>query len=93
MEQKLALLGTNIAEAYLFGSCLNPEQHFRDVDMVVVSLARAGTANWKTVRSFCATLADDFSSTFGVPLSIMIVTQSEWLEVDGSIVRERLKLA
>jgi predicted nucleotidyltransferase len=78
--------------AFLYGSALRPKSEPRDVDIVVITRCVAESASWVRVRAFCEHLKRDFIQVFGLPLSVMIATQSEWPELDGVVVRERVTL-
>lgn len=78
-----------IAEAYLFGSVLDPTRKPRDIDLAVVTADRAGGTAWQQVRMVRDTLISPFLEKFGIPLSIIVLTISEWRELDGTIIRER----
>ena len=45
-----------------------------------------------SVRAFCEHLRPEFVETFGLPLSVMIATKSEWSGIDSVVVRERAAL-
>jgi predicted nucleotidyltransferase len=78
-----------IAGAYLFGSVLNATLKPRDVDLALVAIDSAGAPAWQQLRTVRDTITPPFLMKFGVPLSILVLTLSEWGEVDDVIVRER----
>lgn len=79
--------------AYLYGSAMRPNSDPRDVDIIVVTRSEAASPCWERIRGFCEHLRREFVETFGLPLSVMIATQSEWSEIDGVVVRERVALS
>jgi predicted nucleotidyltransferase len=78
-----------IAEAYMFGSAMRGVENPRDVDIALVTLDPLGSVGWEKVRSFRDRLTPVFSERFGLPLSIIIASPSEWRTISGGIVRER----
>lgn len=81
--------GGDILEAYLFGSVLDQQRSPRDIDLVVVTADGAGEVAWRRVRDWRESVTLRFRAQFGLPLSILIATPSEWNEIDGIIVRRR----
>lgn len=79
----------HLREAYLFGSALDARRKPRDIDVVLVTDDHSGGPGWFDVRRWRDRLAEQFEDRFGLPLSAMVVTPSEWAEIDGIIVRER----
>ena len=93
LSLRLECTRADILCAYLYGSALRSNGEPRDVDIVVVTRSQAGSASWEWVRAFCEHLKREFVETFGLPLSVMIATQSEWSEIDGVVIRERATLS
>ena len=87
---RLAEIRSDIVYAYLYGSIVDPNTKPRDIDVVIVTCERSGSGSWNRTRAFSKELRREFVDTFRLPLSVMIVTKSEWNEVDGTIVRERI---
>jgi predicted nucleotidyltransferase len=92
LSLRLERVRSDVLYAYLYGSALRPDAEPRDVDIIVVTRSQAGSAPWERVRAFCEHLRREFVETFGLPLSVMIATKSEWSEIDGVVVRERAAL-
>ncbi|MFT8745423.1 hypothetical protein [Acetobacter orientalis] len=82
----------NLQAAFLFGSAINANATARDVDIVLVTKDAAGEKGWHEIREWRDRLTIDFQELFNIPLSAMIVTPSEWAEIDGVVVRERKAL-
>lgn len=82
---------SGVIAACIFGSALTVENP-NDVDLCLVTDVRVGSDDWHRAREQRDSLADKFQKTFGLPLSAMLVTLSEWREVDGVVVRERCQL-
>jgi predicted nucleotidyltransferase len=82
----------DIVAAYLFGSSIRPKQNPRDVDLIIVAMGKSGSISWRRAIAYRNSLKDRFIAAFGTPLSAMVVTPSEWLELDGSVVRQRLSI-
>lgn len=82
----------SIRAAYQFGSSLNPAARPNDIDLVLVSIDGAGAPGWRGALALAAELPAAFQLIFQTPLSVMVLTPSEWNELDGVIVRERRTL-
>jgi predicted nucleotidyltransferase len=80
-----------VVGAYIFGSSLTIKTP-RDVDLCIVTGAKVGSDEWHQVRKARDSIAEEFRRAFGLPLSVMLVTPSEWREVDGGVVRDRRPL-
>ena len=78
--------------AYQFGSSVDPAARPNDIDLALVSVDGAGEPGWQDTLALAAELRAAFGLAFLIPLSIMVLTPSEWAEVDGVIVRERKRL-
>lgn len=89
LRDALANAGTDIREAYLFGSVLDPSRPPRDIDLLVVTADGAGRSAWCRVRHWRKNVENQFKHQFGLPLSVLLATPSEWRELDGTIVRKR----
>lgn len=83
---------TNLQAAFLFGSAINTSAAPRDIDIVLVTKDAAGEKGWHVIREWRDCLKVDFEKRFNMPLSPMVVTPSEWAEIDGVVVRERKTL-
>jgi len=92
LQSELDKFRTDITAAYLFGSSIFPDQKPRDVDLVVITMDGAGKPSWQRVIAYMGNLKTRFDATFRLPLSIMVVTPSEWREIDGIVVRERVSI-
>ncbi|MEJ5118734.1 hypothetical protein WH158_15095 [Gluconobacter cerinus] len=79
----------NLQTAFLFGSAIDAKAVARDIDIVLVTKEGAGEKGWHAIRDWRDRLAVDFEERFHMPLSAMVVTPSEWAEIDGVVVRER----
>lgn len=79
----------NLQAAYLFGSAVDARAAPRDIDIVLVTKDAAGEKGWHAIRRWRDHLAMDFEEWFNLPLSAMVVTPSEWAEIDGAVVRRR----
>jgi predicted nucleotidyltransferase len=77
---------------YLFGSVLTRKTTPNDIDVIIISRGCSGSGNWNYVRHFSKNLAKIFMRTFKIPLSVIVVTMSEWREFSGIIVRRRLAI-
>jgi predicted nucleotidyltransferase len=89
LRAALAPVQGDLSGAYLFGSVLDLNAHPADVDLVLVAIDGAGEPGWRRVRTLRTAIAPAFTRAFGLPLSGMVLTPSEWREIDGTIVRER----
>lgn len=89
LRKALDRAGGDIAEAYLFGSVLDPTREPNDIDLVVVSADGADGPAWHRVRKWREDVGARFFACFGVPLSVLIATPSEWRELDGTVIRKR----
>lgn len=85
----LAPIRGDLAEAVLFGSILETDRQPNDVDLALVAVDDAGQPAWRRVRDLRSAITPGFLETFGLPLSAMVLTPSEWLELDGRIIRRR----
>jgi predicted nucleotidyltransferase len=92
LSLRLESIRADILCAYLYGSALRSNSQPRDVDIIVITRSAAASASWERARAFCEHLRREFIETFGLPLSVMIATPSEWAEIDGVVVRERAAL-
>lgn len=92
LRHEIGLTGGDIVEAYLFGSILDQQRLPRDIDLVVVTADGAAQLAWGRVRDWRESVALRFRAQFGLSLSILIATPSEWNEIDGTIVRRRESL-
>lgn len=63
-----------------------------DVDLIIVTVDGPGGLGWHQIRVVRDAMRNPFLERFGIPLSTMVVTTSEWHELDGVIVRERKAL-
>ena len=79
----------HLQAAFLFGSAINVLAAPRDIDIVLVTKDAAGEKGWHAIRKWRDRLAIDFEKRFNLPMSAMVVTPSEWAEIDGVVVRER----
>lgn len=79
----------DIVAAYLFGSSILADRNPRDVDLVIVSVDEAGKPSWRRAIAYRDSLNERFREVFKLRLSAMVVTPSEWSELDGIVVRER----
>lgn len=82
----------DIVAAYLFGSSIKPDSTPGDIDLIVITTGDAGTTAWLRTVAWGRSLKAEFFKKFGMPLSLMVVTVSEWRQLDGVVVRKRLKL-
>lgn len=92
LKEQLRDIELSLGGAFVFGSALRGTDAARDIDIVLVTADGAGGVEWSRVRSFRNALVPRFEKTFNIPLSVLVLTPSEWLEVDGSVVRERARL-
>jgi predicted nucleotidyltransferase len=92
IRNELQVVEDALFKAYLFGSALDASRIPRDVDVVFVTTDGAGESKWQLVRVWRDDITPRFLAEFGIPLSAMVVTPSEWIEIDNVIVRERLSL-
>lgn len=83
---------TFVRVAFQFGSSLDPATQPNDIDVVLVAVDGAGRRGWRRALNLAAVLKTEFAAVFEVPLSIMVLTPSEWGELDGVVVRERREL-
>jgi predicted nucleotidyltransferase len=80
-----------IVAACIFGSALTSKTP-RDVDLCIVTDAKVGSDEWHRVRKARDSIIEQFRKDFGLPLCVMLVTPSEWREIDGVVVRDRRPL-
>jgi predicted nucleotidyltransferase len=92
LSLRLESVRTDVLGAYLYGFALRPSSTPRDVDVVIVTKSGPACPSWERVRVFRNYLTEEFVGIFSLPLSVMIVTQSEWSEIDGVVVREKVAL-
>lgn len=92
LRRELAPYRSSIAYSCFFGSILDQTLTPRDIDIVLVTNDAAGHSSWHSVRKARDAIELPFYETFGLPLSAMVLTPSEWKELDGIIVRERESL-
>jgi predicted nucleotidyltransferase len=92
LSGRLRAHASRLYAAYQFGSSLDPAARPNDIDLALVSLDGAGEPRWRDTLILAAELRAAFWLAFHIPLSIMVLTPSEWAEVDGVIVRERRRL-
>jgi predicted nucleotidyltransferase len=92
LQHELQPIRANILAAYLFGSSIKGKLAPRDVDLVIVTADGAGEHSWHQIISYRDHLRERFQNAFQIPLSTMVVTPSEWDEIDGIVVRERLSV-
>lgn len=85
------LITRGVVAACIFGSSLTSKTP-RDVDLCIVTDAKVGSDEWHQVRKARDSIIEEFRRAFGLPLSVMLVTPSEWREVDGVVVRDRRPL-
>jgi predicted nucleotidyltransferase len=83
---------SSLHAAYQFGSSLSPAARPNDIDLVLVSVDGAGEPAWRDALALASELRVAFPLVFRIPLSAMVLTPSEWDELDGVIVRERRSL-
>lgn len=89
LRSALGTAGKDVAEAYLFGSVLEPGRAPNDIDLAVVTADGAGEPAWRRVRAWREDVTPRFRKQFGLPLSVLIATPSEWRELDGTVIRKR----
>jgi predicted nucleotidyltransferase len=82
----------DLVAAYLFGSAIHPRALARDVDVVLVASGNAGEPPWQRAIAYRDALKARFDAVFQLPLSAMVVTLSEWGELDGVVVRDRMSI-
>jgi hypothetical protein len=82
-------VAADLQTAFIFGSALDPCACPGDIDVVLVTKVAAGEPSWHAVRLWRDQVAVEFEKQFCLPLSVMVITPSEWAEIDGIIVRER----
>lgn len=92
LREAISAAGTDVAEAYLFGSMLDPAREPRDADIVVVTADGAGRPAWRRVRLWREQVVGPFHARFNLPLSVIVATPSEWRELDGTLIRKRERL-
>jgi predicted nucleotidyltransferase len=85
-------VAADLETAFIFGSAVDPLATPRDIDVVLVTKVAAGEPSWHAIRVWRDRVAVEFEKQFYLPLSAMVVTPSEWAEIDGTIVRERQAL-
>ena len=82
----------NLQAEFLSGSAIDARAAPRDIDIVLVTKDAAGEKGWHAILEWRDRLAIDFQERFNLPLSAMVVTPSEWAEIDGVVVRGRKAL-
>jgi predicted nucleotidyltransferase len=92
LRQDMQKVQVDIAAAYLFGSSVRAQSDPRDVDLVIVTVGEADGASWHRAITYRDALTERFRRVFSLPLSAMVVTRSEWKELDGTVVRERVSI-
>jgi hypothetical protein len=92
IRNQLIEIEADLKCAHLFGSALDPSKCPRDVDIILVTRSGAGSESWREAIDFCGPLSELFSQIFLLPLSVIIAIPSEWAELDGVIVRDRVSL-
>jgi predicted nucleotidyltransferase len=92
LRARLRIHSSGLRAAYQFGSSLDPAARPNDIDLVLVSADGAGEPAWRGTIALAAELRTAFRLVFRTQLSVMVLTPSEWAELDGVIVRERRSL-
>lgn len=92
LSARLRAQAPELYAAYQFGSSLHPDARPNDIDLALVSVDGADEPRWRETLALAAELRAAFGLAFHIPLSVMVLTPSEWAEVDGVIVRERRRL-
>lgn len=78
--------------AYLFGSYILNVDSPNDIDLVLVTLDKAGSLDWLKIRMLRTSLSAPFYREFGIPLSAMVLTSLEWRELKEIMFRHRKAL-
>lgn len=76
----------------VFGSALQKGRIPNDLDLAVVTDLPVGSIDWKCFRVFCRESEQIFPRSFKLPLSIFLLSSSEWREVRGIMVRSYISL-
>jgi predicted nucleotidyltransferase len=76
-------VSSTLLHAAVFGSVAAGSSHPGDCDVVLVSAADPDSDNWHALRASIVLLRSDFLQYFGIPLSIVLLTTSEWEETKG----------
>jgi hypothetical protein len=81
------------SEAFLFGSLVHEVRAARDVDVLLVARTGPGTGGWTRARTAVQTWKTEFGDVSSRPISITLLTESEWREVRAWFAPEREQLA
>jgi predicted nucleotidyltransferase len=80
---------SSIGEAYVFGSVMRGEDSPKDFDMVLISVGSIESEEWAQVRAFRDIIRSSFQQQFGLPLSILIASPSEWRSLKRTVCLHR----
>lgn len=89
LRERISRLSGRIDFACLFGSYVNGNKNPNDIDMVLVASSGVGSEEWLFAIKESKLISAEFISEFSIPLSTMVLSPQEWLQVDGIVVRER----
>jgi hypothetical protein len=92
IRQAFCEVSSDIYAVYLFGSELIVDSTPSDTDLFVITKGNAGSSPWLRARRFCEQVRESFTREFGIPLSIILTTQSEWAEFGRNFVTEKRRL-
>lgn len=68
------------AVAFLFGSAVRADTNPGDCDLFLVTRQTPGTPQWNLLRHDLEDLREHFHSSFGIPLSIELLSSIEYAE-------------
>lgn len=81
-ESNLAPVSSLINRAAVFGSIAAGSECPNDCDLVLVSHKGQQTEAWRTLREYSKNLPHRFSQVFPFPLSLVLLTEPEWEELE-----------
>jgi predicted nucleotidyltransferase len=82
LRERMATRNSLIGEAFVFGSLACRCKAPSDCDLAVVSAYPHSTPEWQELRVAIAAWIEGFGKEFGIPLSVLLLTQRERSEFD-----------
>ena len=79
-------------EEYLFGSFVRNPRTANDVDVLLIVRGRPGTKEWRLARTAVRAYITAFERISERPISITLLTEFEWREVQAWFAPEREEL-
>src|SRR5690606_31017723 len=84
LYQNLTARKSLVSEAIVFGSMAEGVLNPSDCDLLIVSRTEHSTEQWRELRGEISLWKEAFLATFGIPLSVVLLTPTERNELAGS---------